>query len=109
MILTILYKLDGCVKPSNIDIQLSNNSAVPSTVTNCACCNTKDRGFICSEIYIYFFVDERVCHLPSTRISVAFTHSLSFLSSRPSDCGCVVYCDDVTVLHVNVKGIIGSL
>lgn len=54
MVLTILYKLDGCVKPSNIDIQLSNNSAVPSTVTDCACCNTKDRGFICSEIYIFF-------------------------------------------------------
>lgn len=53
MILTILYKLDGCVKPSNIDIQLSNNSPVPSTITDCACCNTKDREFICSEIYIY--------------------------------------------------------
>lgn len=54
--LTILYKLDGCVKPSNVDIQLSNNSAVSSTVTDRAWCNAKDRGFICSEILVCVYV-----------------------------------------------------
>lgn len=51
-ILTILHKLDGCVKTSNIDIQLSNKSAVPSTITDCAWCNTKEEGFIYLEAFV---------------------------------------------------------
>lgn len=50
-ILTILHKLDGCVKMSNIDIQLSNKSAVSSTVTDRAWCNTKEGGFTYLEAF----------------------------------------------------------
>lgn len=53
--------------------------------------------------------DGTVCHLPSTHISVGFTHPLPLSSSIPSGYRELAWSVDHTVSHLNVEGVLWHL